>query len=114
MNTIITSLPNTMAHSSGVVNIPDYITSSSYYLNTINSNLTFSNPKSSFQVDVPANFDSDITIKGVSLSNTLADIQKKLLILTPDPKKLEKWDALQKAYDRYKILEALLHEDDNE
>jgi hypothetical protein len=37
----------------------------------------------------------------------LATIEKRLAILTPDPAKLEHFEALQKAYDHYKTLEAL-------
>jgi hypothetical protein len=37
----------------------------------------------------------------------LATIEKRLSILTPDPAKLEHFEALQKAYQHYKTLEAL-------
>ena len=37
-------------------------------------------------------------------------IEKRLAILTPDPKKLEKYEALQKAYDHYKLMEKLCHD----
>ena len=33
-------------------------------------------------------------------------------VLVPDPKKLEKYKALKKAYDNYKTLEALIQEND--
>ena len=60
-----------------------------------------------------ATFDSDVTIQGRSILKMFETIEKRLAILTPDPKKLEKWEVLQKAYSQYKMLEALLHEEDN-
>ena len=54
-----------------------------------------------------AEFDSDVTIKGVSIAKTLEDIQSRLAILVPDPAKLEHFAALKKAYEHYKTLEAL-------
>jgi hypothetical protein len=54
-----------------------------------------------------AKFDGDIKWKGRSLGDMLASIEKRLAILTPDPAKLEHFEALQKAYQHYKTLEAL-------
>lgn len=54
-----------------------------------------------------ANFNGDLKIKGVSIAKTLEDINKRLAILVPDPDKLEHFEALKKAYDHYKMLEAL-------
>ena len=54
-----------------------------------------------------AEFDGDIKWKGRSLGDMLTTIEKRLSILTPDPKKLEHFEALQKAYQHYKTLEAL-------
>lgn len=54
-----------------------------------------------------AEFKGDVKIKGVSISDTIAAIEKRLAILVPDPKKLEHFEALKKAYDHYKLLEAL-------
>jgi Ethanolamine utilization protein EutJ (predicted chaperonin) len=54
-----------------------------------------------------AEFEGDVKIKGVSISDTLAAIEKRLAILVPDPKKLEHFEALKKAYDHYKLLEKL-------
>jgi hypothetical protein len=59
------------------------------------------------QVTGDAEFDGDVKIKGVSVAKTLEDIQKRLAILVPDPKKLEHFEALKKAYEHYKTLEAL-------
>lgn len=51
---------------------------------------------------------ADIKISGQSLKTALEDINKRLLILVPDPAHLEKHEQLRAAYDQYKILEALL------
>jgi hypothetical protein len=65
------------------------------------------NPSPGLKVTGDAEFDSDVKIKGVSIAKTLEDIQKRLAILVPDPKKLEHFESLQKAYQHYKTLEAL-------
>lgn len=59
-----------------------------------------------------ADFEGDIKIDGVSLRDTIKAITDRLAILVPDPKKLEKFEALQKAYKHYKLLEALCEEDE--
>ena len=59
------------------------------------------------KVNGNAEFDDDIKIKGVSVFKTLEEINRRLAILVPDPEKLEHFEALKKAYDHYKVLEAL-------
>lgn len=66
---------------------------------------TISNPGLTCSGD--ANFEGDVKIKGVSIAKALDDINKRLAILVPDPAKLEHFAALKKAYDHYKLLEAL-------
>jgi hypothetical protein len=61
-----------------------------------------------------AEFEGDITVKGKSLSKWMETVEKRLAILQPNPKKLKKFEALQKAYDHYKLLEALCHSEDND
>ena len=53
----------------------------------------------------------DVKIDGVSLKQVLESITERLHILTPDPQKLEKFEALKRAYEQYKLLEKLCHED---
>jgi hypothetical protein len=65
----------------------------------------------SLKVTGDAEFEEDIKIKGISVLKTLEAINKRLAILQPDPAKLEKFEALKKAYDHYKLLEALCHEE---
>lgn len=54
-----------------------------------------------------AEFEGDIKWKGRSLGKLLEDIENRLAILVPDPEKLEHFEALKKAYNHYKMLEAL-------
>jgi hypothetical protein len=61
-----------------------------------------------------AEFEGNITWKGRDLGKLLETIERRLAILQPDPKKLKKFEALQKAYDHYKLLEALCHSEDND
>ena len=68
----------------------------------------------SITVSGNAEFDGEIKWKGKDLGKVLETIEKRLAILTPDPKKLEKFEALQKAYDHYKLLEALCQEDEDD
>ena len=44
---------------------------------------------------------------GGAMRKRLEAIENRLNILVPDPKKLEKFEALQKAYEHYKHLEKL-------
>ena len=63
-----------------------------------------------------AEFDQDIKVKGISVLKTLEEINRRLAILVPDPAKLEHFEALKKAYEHYKTLEALCQapaKDDN-
>jgi hypothetical protein len=66
----------------------------------------------SLHISRDAEFEGDITVKGKSLSEWMSTMEKRLAILVPDPAKLEKWEALQKAYDHYKLLEKILYSDD--
>jgi hypothetical protein len=51
--------------------------------------------------------DADIRFGNVSLRSFLERIEQRLAILVPDPKKLERYEALRQAYEHYKTLEAL-------
>ena len=55
--------------------------------------------------------DCDITIGGRSMKKILDGIEQRLGILVPDPKKLERYEALKQAYEHYKTLEALCNEE---
>lgn len=53
----------------------------------------------------------DIFVGVISLKQFMRTVQDRLSILQPDPKKLEKYEALRLAYENYKLLEKLLHEE---
>lgn len=79
-------------------------------------NITLSDP--SQIVDIPQ---SDITLKvdgkdrKVSeLFNAIDAIEKRLGILKPDPKLLDKYELLQSLHQQYTAAEAMLYGDDNE
>jgi hypothetical protein len=67
----------------------------------------------SIQVKGDAEFEGNVTINGANLAETLHRIQDRLAILVPDPKLLDKYEALQQAYEHYKLLEALCVEQYN-
>jgi hypothetical protein len=69
---------------------------------------------SGLHVTKDAEFEGNITWKGRDLGKLLETIEKRLAILEPNPKKLKKFKALQKAYDHYKLLEALCHSEDDD
>lgn len=76
--------------------------------------ITTTNP--GILVDGDAEFKGNIKIKGKDLGDWMETLEKRLAILVPDPKKLEQYEALRKAYNHYKMLEALCEErkDDDE
>lgn len=55
--------------------------------------------------------DADLVINGVKLTDILNGITNRLAILQPRPELLEKYENLREAYEHYKTLEALLHEE---
>lgn len=65
----------------------------------------------SIKVTGNAEFDGDIKIKGHSITKLLERIEDRLAILMdPDPERLEKFQALKKAYDNYKLMDKLCQE----
>ena len=77
------------------------------YVFTTNNTTVGNISGTGLHVSTDAHFDRDIKWKGRSLGDMLTTIEKRLAILTPDPAKLEHFEALQKAYQHYKTLEAL-------
>jgi|APGre2960657373_1045057.scaffolds.fasta_scaffold27487_4 hypothetical protein len=66
----------------------------------------------SIQVKGDAEFDGDIKMQGKSLNAWMEIMEQRLAILVPDPKKLEKFEALKKAYEHYKTMESLCFEEE--
>jgi hypothetical protein len=67
----------------------------------------------SLQVSGDADIKGNLTVNGSNISEILEKIQERLAILVPDPKRLEKYEALKQAYDNYKLLEALCVDETN-
>lgn len=109
-NTIGTySLPTSSSYTitNGGYATPTYTTSgtsSSWITGTGNVNITADG------ITMPSS--GDIKIGDKSLKDVLSKIEDRMAILTPDPKKLEKFAALKKAYDNYKLIEKLCQEED--
>lgn len=57
---------------------------------------------------------TDIKIDGKSLKSFMDKMEERLAILVPDPNKLEKFEALKKAYEHYKLMEKLCQEEPKE
>jgi hypothetical protein len=78
------------------------------------SNYAFNNNTTtpSIQVKGDAEFDGDVKVQGKSLNAWMETMEKHLAILVPDPKKLEKFEALKKAYEHYKTMESLCFEEE--
>ena len=67
-----------------------------------------------YNQDINVPEDADIKIGNRSLKTFMDTMEKRMAILQPDPKKLEKFEALQKAYEHYKHLERLCELDDED
>ena len=56
----------------------------------------------------------DVKIDGVSMKGIMQQIQDRLAILMPpDPKRLERFEALRLAYEQYQLLDKLCRDDDD-
>ena len=54
--------------------------------------------------------DADIFVQGKSMKAWMDAVERRLLILEPNPELLGKYRALEQAYEHYKTLEAILYE----
>jgi len=69
--------------------------------------------QSSLKVIGDAEIDGNLKVKGRDLGKLFEKIEDRLAIVSnPDPKKLEKFKALKKAYDHYKLMEKLIGEEE--
>ena len=57
---------------------------------------------------------TDIKIGDRSLKEFMEKMEERFAILVPDPKKLEKFEALKRAYENYKLMEKLCQSDEEE
>lgn len=109
-NTI--TLPSTSYTISGAAGSTLYSTGTGH-LNW--NNVTTTSPSvniTSDGIDMAAG--TDITVDGKSLKEFMNKMEERLAILVPDPAKLEKFEALKKAYEHYKLMESLCQESPQE
>ena len=124
--TIDTSTMNSM-YSSGTITLPTTtITNGGYTIGATGSSGQFyttgtgghnwNNPPTvnitGTGIDMAAG--TDISIDGKSLKTFMNKMEERLAILVPDPAKLEKFEALKKAYEHYKLMESLCQEQPKE
>jgi hypothetical protein len=100
----------TSSGSNGTYSVGAGSSSGSYYMTngTGGSNwITTNSSQSSLNVKGDAEFEGKVKVNGQDLGEFMETISKRLAILVPDPEKLEHFEALKKAYNHYKTLEAL-------
>jgi hypothetical protein len=112
------TLPNTTI-SNGGYTIGASGTAGQFYTTGINgnnwNNITTTSPCvniTSNGIDMAAG--TDIKVDGKSLKEFMNKMEERLAILVPDPAKLEKFAALKKAYEHYKLMEQLCQEQPKE
>jgi hypothetical protein len=82
-------------------------TSNGYSIN-YNGTHTFTTPSVNItQTGIEINEGGDIKVGDVSLKEFINKMEQRLSILVPDSKKLEKFEALKRAYEHYKTMESL-------
>jgi len=84
-----------------------YTTNSTYNQPWQNITMTNNSQPSSLNVKGDAEFEGKVKINGQDLGEFMEALSDRLAILVPDPAKLEHFEALKKAYNHYKLLEAL-------
>ena len=125
--TIDTSTMNSM-YSSGTITLPTTTitnggytigatgSSGQFYTTGTNGYNNWNNPPTvnitGTGIDMAAG--TDISIDGKSLKTFMNKMEERLAILVPDPSKLEKFEALKKAYEHYKLMESLCQEQPKE
>jgi len=85
-------------------------TGTNYTISGAGNSYSFSNSPSTVQIStngIEMAAGTDLKIDGQSLKDFMKKMEQRLAILVPDPKKLEKFEALKKAYEHYKTMESL-------
>ena len=95
----------TISSAGGAGSASTFVSSGSYNWNTTT---TPSVNISRDGIDMAAG--TDIKVDGKSLKEFMSKMEERLAILVPDPKKLEQFAALKKAYEHYKLMESLCQE----
>lgn len=79
---------------------------------TFYSSISASSTPPSMTVSGDLKIDGNMTVKGKDIVKLLEKVEDRLAILQdPDPEKLEKFAALKKAYDHYRLMEKLIGEE---
>ncbi len=91
--------------SGGVLNGTSYAWTQPYSMNSQTTGIT--QVQSALKVSGSAEFAGAVKIQGMDIGEALTKINQRLAILVPDPVLMDKYQALQEAYDHYKTLEAL-------
>jgi hypothetical protein len=115
-NTI--TLPSTTI-SNGGYTIGSTGSSGQFYTSTGTGHNNWNNVTTSSTVNITSNgidmaAGTDIKVDGKSLKEFMNKMEERLAILVPDPAKLEKFAALKKAYEHYKLMEQLCQEQPKE
>ena len=93
--------------------------SSGQYLTNGTNGTSWSNSTTSATVNIGTDgidmaAGTDIKIDGKSLKSFMNKMEERLAILVPDPAKLEKFEALKRAYEHYKTMESLCFDEPKE
>ena len=106
-NSGLTYTVSTTSSAYGNITVPagGYLMSNGSSANWATTTVSHSHP--SLQVTGDAEIDGKLTVGGKDIATSLEAIEKRLAILVPDPAKLEHFESLRKAYDHYKLMEAL-------
>lgn len=72
----------------------------------INSSMTLGQSSTPLYIKGEAEFDGDITIKGVKLLESIQKIEQRLNILRVNPELESRWAELKELGERYRLLEA--------
>ena len=94
------------------IDIDDQISSGTFTIDTSSIEDTGDYSYGNWGSDISVPEEGDIKIGGRSLKTFMDTMEKRMAILQPDPAKLEKFEALKKAYEHYKHLERLCELDD--
>ena len=102
----ITTINNINANSQWTTGTSGYTINSNYGVSPSTVNI------STTGIEMAAG--TDIKVDGKSLKEFMNKMEERLAILVPDPKKLEQFAALKKAYEHYKLMESLCQEQPKE
>jgi hypothetical protein len=109
-NTTSSNLANFYTINTGATGFYGSTITSTANSNGINWATSNMSPSMSVKGDLEVN--GALKVKGRDLAKLMEKIEDRLAILTePDPMKLEKFAALKKAYDHYKLMEKIIGDD---